>query len=330
MVLDYFTKSEGPVQITVADKAGHQVRQLNARAEAGVLNRTEWDMRYDPPIPPPAAAGGRGGGGRGGRGGGRGAAASGAAVAESGVAAGEMQNEFGQEGAGRGAEAAAGGGEGGGRGGPPRGSLVDPGEYVITIAAAGKTDSKTFTVEEDPRVQFSPDDRAKRRQTLNTLTQMTHDADVARRRIMGINTALTSLTESWKQPNAPAVPDNVKKAADDLLAKVKPVLAMFESPNGGRGGGGGAGPAAGPFVPPPVTQKIARLMTAIDNYTAAPSSRQLADVKDFSAQLQTGIAEVNRLWDEVPKLNKQMADAGVPYFAVTPSTAPPAAGRGGN
>jgi len=331
VVLDYFTKSEGPVQITVADKAGHQVRQLNARAEAGVLNRSEWDMRYDPPIPPPAAAGGRGGGGRGGRGGGgRGAAAGGAALAESGVAAGEMQNEFGQEGAGRGAEAAAGGGEGGGRGGPPRGSLVDPGEYVITIAAAGKTDSKTFTVEEDPRVQFSPDDRAKRRQTLTTLTQMTHDADVARRRIMGINTALTNLTDSWKQPNAPAVPDNVKKAAEDLLAKVKPVLAMFESPNGGRGGGGGAGPAAGPFVPPPVTQKIARLMTAIDNYTAAPTSRQMADVKDFSAQLQTGIAEVNRLWDEVPKLNKQMADAGVPYFAVTPSTAPPAAGRGGN
>ncbi len=66
-----------------------------------------------------------------------------------------------------------------------RGSLVDPGSYVVTIAASGKTDSKTFTVEEDPRVQLSDDDRAKRRKTLTTLSVMTRDADAARRKIVG-------------------------------------------------------------------------------------------------------------------------------------------------
>jgi hypothetical protein len=232
-----------------------------------------------------------------------------------------------------GAEAAAGGGGGGGGGrgfgGPARGSLVDPGSYVVTIAAAGKTDSKTVTVEEDPRVQFSDDDRAKRRRALSTLTVMTRDADAARRRIVGMNTALTTLTESWKAPNAPAVPDNVKKAAEDLMAKVKPALATFESPGGGGGRGGGAAPG-GPFVPPPVTQKIARLMTSIDGYSAAPTSRQMADLADATAQLQTGIAEVNRLWDEVPKLNKVMADAGVPYFAVGLGGPQTGGGRGGN
>ncbi len=44
----------------------------------------------------------------------------------------------------------------------------------------------------------------------------------------------------------------------------------------------------------------------------------MADLAEAQAQLQAGIAEVNRLWDEVPKLNKTMQDAGVPYFAVTP------------
>src|SRR5207245_4961991 len=43
VVLDYFAKAAGPVRITVKDKAGNQVRQLNARAEAGVLNRITWD-----------------------------------------------------------------------------------------------------------------------------------------------------------------------------------------------------------------------------------------------------------------------------------------------
>ena len=158
---------------------------------------------------------------------------------------------------------------------------------------------------------------------------MTRDADAARRKIVGINTALTSLTDSWKLPNAPAVPDSVKKAAEDLMAKVKPVLATFENPAGGGRGGGGADPD-GPFVPPPVTQKIARLTTTIDGYSSAPTSRQMADLNEASMQLQAGIAEVNRLWDEVPKLNKVMQDAGVPYFTVTLAGPAQPAGRGGN
>jgi hypothetical protein len=315
-LLDYFTKTEGPVRITVADKSGNQVRQLNARAEAGVINRTTWDMRYDAPVPP-ETGGGRGGRGGGGRGGGRGGAAA--------AATGELTTEFGAEPA---ADAAGGGGGGGRGGGPARGSIVDPGSYVVTVAAGGKTDSRTFTVEEDPRVQFSDDDRAKRRKTLTTLSGMTRDADAARRKIVGINTALTNLTESWKQPNAPAVPDAVKKAAEDLMAKVKPAFATFEAPAGG-GRGGGAGPG-GPFVPPPVTQKISRLANAIDGYTAAPTSRQMADLAEAQAQLQAGIAEVNRLWDEVPKFNKTMQDAGVPYFAVTLGGPAQGGGRGGN
>jgi hypothetical protein len=124
----------------------------------------------------------------------------------------------------------------------------------------------------------------------------------------------------------------VKKAADDLLAKVKAAAATFENP-AGAGGRGGANGGAGPplsYTPPPVTQKIGRLLGVIDGYSEAPTSRQLADIEEASAQLQKGLAEVNRLWDEAPKLNKLMADAGVPYFTVTISTAPPAPGRGGN
>jgi hypothetical protein len=51
---------------------------------------------------------------------------------------------------------------------------------------------------------------------------------------------------------------------------------------------------------------------------------------EATTQLQTGVAEVNGLWDEVPKLNKLMLDAGVPYFAVTPGPAAQGGGRGGN
>ncbi len=70
VVLDYWAKTGGPVRVTVTDKSGKQVRQVNTRAVAGAINRAIWDMRYDSPIPP-AAGGGRGGRGGGGRGGAR-------------------------------------------------------------------------------------------------------------------------------------------------------------------------------------------------------------------------------------------------------------------
>ncbi len=348
LILDYYAKSAGPVRVTVNDKSGKQVRQLNARAEAGAINRTIWDLRYDSPIPP--AFGGTGGGGRGaggrGRGarGGRGAAEGAAAEAPGGAAggeggpaaglAGELQNEFGAPAGAQEAEGGRGGGGGGGGGGRGgfggnRGPLVEPGEYTVVISANGKTDTRTVTVEEDPRVQMTQDERDKRRKAIDTLVTMTKEADTTRRRASGMNTALTSLTDTWKQPNAAPVPDAVKKAADDLLARVKAATAVFEAPAGAGGRGGGAGPPLS-YTPPPVTQKIGRLLGSIDGYSAPPTSRQLADIDECAAQLQKGKAEVDRLWDEVPKLNKLMSDAGVPYFTVAPSTAPPATfGRGG-
>ena len=378
VLLDYYSKAAGPVRITITDKSGQQVRQLTARAEAGVVNRATWDMRIDPPIPPVvggAAAGGAGGGGRagcaqralldaralrrlpcgarprglvaggggrggrgggrGGRGGGGGGAAGGAAAAmppadqPGGAAAGlagELNSEFGVEAAGAGG-GAAGGGAGGG--GPP---LVDPGEYLVTIAMGDKKDSRTMVVEEDPRVVFSAEDRAKRRQAVDTLVAMTKQTAEPSRRANAMTTALTNLTASWALPNAPQIPDSVKKAVDDLNARVKVAAAVFVAAGGrgGRGGGGGGAGAAAAFVPPPVTQKIQRLMGQIDGYTEAPTARQLADLQAAQAELQKGIAEIDKLWDELPKLNKMMADAGMQYFKVNLDVPMPAApGRGG-
>ena len=342
VILDYYSKSAGPVRVTVADATGKEIRQANTRAEEGMVNRFVWDMRTDSPVPPANAGGaaasgqegggrGAGGGGRGGRGGGRGGEAAAARGAETpaaaGEAAGELSTEFGPAGA-----AGGGGGGGGGRfGGAARGSVVDPGDYTVTLAVAGKTASHVVKVEEDPRVEFPADDRGRRRKAIDTLFTLAKDADAGRRKAVAVTTALTSLTDSWKLPNAPAVPDSVKKAADDLLARAKKVSATFEAGGGGRGGRGGGGGGAGPpaaYTPPPVTQKIARLMLTLDGYSAAPTARQVADIEDCSSQLRKDLADLNSLWDEVPKLNKLMTDAGVQYFTVNVnvSSAPVAGG----
>ena len=321
VIIDYFLKSKpegrNPVRITVTDKAGNRIRQLNVGGEAGI-NRAEWDLRYDSPLQSQDGIGGPGGGGGRGGGGSRGGRGGGAAAAEATteIPGAGAQTEPGAEGAG-----GAGGGRGGGGGGGgffgfggARGPLVDPGEYTITIAALGKTDSKTVTVEEDPRVTLSTEDRTQRRQALTKLYGMVREADSGRRKIVAMRTSLTALTDGWKRPNAPKVPDNVKKAADDLLTKVKEVIGTFEVEREGQLGG--AGPPL-KFTPPPVNQKITRLMFSIDAYSALPTVRQMEDIEQASGQLQEGLAVVKKLTDEdLPRLNKMMADAGVPYVSV--------------
>ena len=190
-------------------------------------------------------------------------------------------------------------------------------------------------MEDDPRVQMSNEDRAKKRQTIQTLVTMIKEAEEPRRKATGMTTAMTNLLASWQAPNAAPVPDGVRKAVEDFNARLKVAAAVFEAAGGGRGGrggggGGGAGPPAG-YTPPPVTQKITQLMGQIDAYSSAPTTKQIQDLAEAQAELKGGVGEINTLWDEMPKLNKVMADAGMQYFRVEMSNAPaaPAFGRGG-
>jgi photosystem II stability/assembly factor-like uncharacterized protein len=304
-IVNYSLKSKvdgkDPVKITVTDKAGNRVREMTGPAEAGV-NRVEWDLRFDPPVRPEPAAGGGEGGGRGG--------AAGASEPTAGAAAG-----------------AGGGGGGGGFGfGGGRGPLVDPGEYTIAIAVAGKTQTKTVVVEEDPRITMSAEDRARRREALTKLYAMAKEAESGRRRIVALRTSLTTVTDGWKKPGATQAPDNVKKSADELLAKVKEVAGTFEFERGGQLGG--AGPPL-TYTPPPMNQKVDRLMNSIDSYSAAPTARQISDIEQVSADLQPALAAVKQLVDEdLPRLNKLMAEAGVPYVTVDAGPAPGGGRRG--
>src|SRR4029077_18325191 len=113
------------------------------------------------------------------------------------------------------------GGGGRGGGGPfgfgaNRGPLVDPGEYNVAIAAAGKNETNAVKVEDDPRITLSAADRAKRRQALTKLYGMARDAEAGRRRIVAMRASLTTLTDSWKRPGASQPPEAIKKNAEEL------------------------------------------------------------------------------------------------------------------
>jgi len=191
--------------------------------------------------------------------------------------------------------------------------MVDPGEYTVAVTVGGKTEKKTVAVEEDPRVTMSDQDRTQRREVVTKLYAMSKEAEEGRRKIVAMQTSLTALIDAWKRPGAPRVPDDVKKAADDLLAKVKQVAGTFEFERTGQLGG--AGPPL-TYTPPPVNQKIGRLMGTIDSYSAAPTAKQIEDMNQARAELDQGMAAVKKLTEEdLPAFNKLMSSSGVPYVS---------------
>jgi hypothetical protein len=242
----------------------------------------------------------------------------GAAAAAGGGAEGPEPAEAG--------EPPAGGGFGGfgGFGGGGGALRVEPGTYTVKVALGKMEQSKTITVEEDPRIVISAEDRSARRQALAQLGQMMATATTAQRSMTGLRTSLSNFLEGAKRPGAAKLPENVQKAAEELLKKTEETCKKFAAPAqcGERGPGRGA---AGPplvFVPPAINQRLGQLLGGIENYTAAPTAWQLDQIKLLQGLLSDANGAAKKLTQEdLPALNKMMNDAGVPHISV------PAGGR---
>jgi photosystem II stability/assembly factor-like uncharacterized protein len=268
---------EGKAKISVYDKDGKLVRELDGPGKAGV-NRTNWDLRWNSPaVPTPEQL-----------------------------------------------EAAAAGFDFG-----PRGPLVEPGEYTIKIKAGSKEESQKVTVEDDPRLQISPADRLARREAIEQLYAMAKTLDKDRKSIEGIKEALKAAREQWKKdadkPDAPKIPDEIKKAADELQKKVDGVAEKFARE---REGLGNAGP---PFEwkPEPLPQQVQGLLRDLDGFWAAPGGQQKDKLTELPPLVNEASAQVKKIVDEdLPGLNKKMNDAGIPHIVPAPPQQRP--GRGGD
>ncbi|MBI3661683.1 MAG: hypothetical protein HY234_01335 [Acidobacteria bacterium] len=204
------------------------------------------------------------------------------------------------------------------------GSRVDPGTYTIKMKVGDLPEqTRKIVVEEDLRISITAEDRAKRRKAINDLAPLVTQGVMAQRDIQQLRQNLTSTLESWKRPGGTRVPENVQKAADELLKKIDDVYPFFGTLPSETPSLGNAGP---PTVerPTPVTQRLTQLAGAIESMTQAPSARQLEDIGVYGAIVREKAGIVMKLVSEdLASLNKLMRDASLPYINV------PTGGGGG-
>ncbi len=142
----------------------------------------------------------------------------------------------------------------------------------------------------------------------------------------GLRTSLNTYIEGWKRPGATKPPENVQKAAEELLKKVDDTCRKLATlaQCGERGASlGTAGPPL-VYTPPPVTQRVTQLLGGIENYAALPTAWQLDQVKVLQGMLTEAGASARKLaQEELGALNKMMNEAGVPHITI------PTGGRAG-
>lgn len=210
----------------------------------------------------------------------------------------------------------------------PRGPLVEPGKYTIKIKAGSKEATQVVVVEDDPRMQMSSADRAARREAIEQLYAMAKTADKDRKTIQGIQEGLKAARDEWKKdaskPDAPKIPEDIQKAAEELQKKVDAVAEKYARE---RQGLGNAGP---PFVwkPEPLPQQVQSLLRDLDGFWAAPGGQQKEKLAELTPLVSEASTQVKKIAEEdLPGLNKKMNDAGIPH--IVPKTPPPAGRRGG-
>ena len=202
----------------------------------------------------------------------------------------------------------------GGFGRMMRGPMVEPGTYTVKVTLGQKVASKPVTVEEDPRVQISPDDRAARYAAILRASELSGRATKATQALTGLQANLSAALEAWKQPGAPKVPDDAKRAAADLLKKVD-VLSPPARPDNM-----GLEPSSPPFVwrAPGLAQRVSTLSRSLEGYTAAPSPQQIRDIEALTkAILDLEVSSQKLIVTDLADLNHRLTQAGLQPISTT-------------
>jgi photosystem II stability/assembly factor-like uncharacterized protein len=200
----------------------------------------------------------------------------------------------------------------------PRGPRVTPGDYNVKIVASGKQATGTVHVEEDPRIQIAAADRAKLDEAIARVYDLLKTGSTVRKSLQSLKTQLTTLQNTLKE--TPDVPKNVTQTAESLSNDVTNLQKRF---TGVPDTSGGAGPPLAD-EPRPLYNDILTIGFGLDSYTAAPTSDEMLRLDDLAKKLRELIADVNKVIDEgVPRLNKQMSNAGLQIVNPGKKISPP-------
>ncbi len=199
-----------------------------------------------------------------------------------------------------------GGGGGGGGFGPPRGPLVPPGTYKVTVSVGAHSASRPLTVQEDPRLTTSAGDRQAWYDAVRAAARQWTRADALNKSLESLQKQATALQDAWKKDDAKPA-DAVSAAVKALADKVEPLAKRVsrQTPLGFAGA-----PLA--VDPDPLLARARGAYFAASAITAPPTAQQRESFARLVRDLDELTTAVNELVEkEVPALNRLLLDNGI-------------------
>ncbi len=194
--------------------------------------------------------------------------------------------------------------------------LVDPGTYTVAVTLEKSSAAKSVTVEEDPRIEISPADRAERRKSVLRAYELNGRSVRSFQTVSRLKNVLTEALDEWKKAEVPKMPDEIKAAAEVLLKKATELRGRFVPPPLPEGW---AGPPL-EVLPPTIGERLGLLTRDLEEYTSPPSEDQKKDLEALASLIDETAQAIQRLVDEdLAELNGKMNQAGIPRIILNVS-----------
>jgi photosystem II stability/assembly factor-like uncharacterized protein len=191
--------------------------------------------------------------------------------------------------------------------GPPRGPLVLPGTYAVSLGAGGRQAKQAVEVRDDPRVSLTDAERREWHEWARRAARLWGRADAADKTVARVKKQLAALEAALdKGERNPPAPEAVAAAARQLGARVAPLAAKLsrQAPLGFAGA-----PLAD--EPDPLLTRARGAYFALGSYSGPPTAQHRRVIERTEKELDQAIAETNALLEEVTKLNRLLVEHGL-------------------
>lgn len=183
--------------------------------------------------------------------------------------------------------------------------FVLTGEHQVTLSVSGHEMTKSVLVEGDPRIDITFEERKEQHDALFNIYKLNPLLNASTQAVNNLKSEIDNLEKSLKKvPEVPEVVSEQIKSISNELDDIRKKL-MGDPQEGFRGMGSS------------VSGSLRMLSRSIGGYTAAPSEKQVQEIKQKSDELTVLIERINKIIDvDIPKLNKLLNENNVPRLVV--------------
>jgi hypothetical protein len=194
-----------------------------------------------------------------------------------------------------------------------QGPRVPPGTYTVRLTAGGQTQTETFEIKKDPRVQTTPADFAKQIDLVLKIRDKVSETHAA---ILQIRQVRSQLEELQKRVQGQPAAQRVVEAAKSLDQKMTAVEEeLYQTKNQS---------SQDPLnYPIRLNNKLAALGGVVASADAAPTDQSYAVYEELTAKINAQLQRLEQLMKtDLPAFNRLVREADIPAVAVRPPAQP--------